>query len=280
SQGVHDVIVPRHVTAITDAASSALNITGNLVNSGRLYAISSNPTTTLATISADNIYNRQGAVISSHLPSSGLGGITSTVDHLDLSLNAIHDIINFGSISSSGKVTMSAGGLIVNAAVSGPLPTLQAFGNVNLNSSSIVNAGMIASITGSINIASQMANNLLVENTGGTLRALAGAINIGSPSGVDKTDGTVLGGDFLSQELNACGGKVVFNVEDITGLVNVYGHEAHVAAATANLRLGIFDLTGDPTFFNLNPGGDVTLSGASISTSGAALAIVASRDIN
>ncbi len=287
SQGVHDVIVPRGVTAVADAASAALNITGNLINAGRLYAITSDPQTSLATISAASIHNRQGAIISSILPGAGLAGVTSAVSHLDLSLNAVHDIINHGMISSSGNLSLSAGGQIVNAlpaGASGAAPVMQALGNVNLASSSIVNAGLIASITGSINIASQMANNLLVQNTGGTLQALSGAINIGAPSITDKINLTVLGGDLLSRELNAFSGKgkVLFNVEDITGLVNVYAHEAHIAAATDNLRLGTIALTGDPTFFNLNPGGDVTISGpgSSIQTNGAALAIVASHDIN
>src|SRR5262249_53713255 len=119
SQGVNDVIVPRGVTAITDAASSALTITGNLINAGRLYATSSSPTVATATISAANIENRQGAVISSILPGSGLLGLTSAVSHLDLSLKAIHDIINYGTISSSGNLSMSAGGQIVNALPSG-----------------------------------------------------------------------------------------------------------------------------------------------------------------
>jgi len=280
SQGVHDVIVPRGVTAITDAASSALTITGNLINAGRLYAISSSPTVATATISAANIENRQGAVISSILPGSGLHGLTSAVSHLDLSLKAIHDIINYGTISSSGNLSMSAGGQLVNAlpsGVSGQVPSIQAMGNVNLASTSIVNAGTIASITGSINIASQMTSSLLVQNTGGTLQALAGAINVGQRSVVDKINVSVFGGDLLSRELNmfAGSGVAMLNAGEVTGLVNIYAHETHVSASTDNLKLGTIQLTGDPTFFNT--GGDVTMS--SFSSSGADLAVVASKNI-
>jgi hypothetical protein len=48
-QAVHNLMVPSGVTAVHDFASSAVNLSGNLVNAGSFYAVSSNSSTTTAT---------------------------------------------------------------------------------------------------------------------------------------------------------------------------------------------------------------------------------------
>lgn len=106
---------------------------------------------------------------------------------LNLTLNAINNIINAGTITSGAGLTMTAGNSIVNAlpGVSAVSPIIQAINNVNLNATNIVNAGLIASSAANINVAAQLASaqvlqNLNISSTSGTWQALAGVINIGN----------------------------------------------------------------------------------------------------
>src|SRR5438876_296026 len=127
---ISNLVIPQNVTAVQDfGINKALNLSGNLTNSGNLYAVSSSNAVTNALINATNIYNRPGALISSILPSDGLSGVTSSVSSLSLTLNALNDIINSGRITSSGNLTLTAGGSIINAlptGVTGPSPVMQA----------------------------------------------------------------------------------------------------------------------------------------------------------
>ncbi|HEY9870405.1 MAG TPA: hypothetical protein V6D08_14670, partial [Candidatus Obscuribacterales bacterium] len=263
SEAVHNLVIPQGVTAVLDAARGAANVAGDLANAGALYAVSSSAQTTAAAISANNIINQPGGIISSALPSAFALGIASAVANLDLNLSATNNIINQGLIQSSGNLSLTAGGSIVNAlpgGVSGAVPVMSAANNVNLTASNIVNSGLLSAIAGNINVTSQTVNDILVQNSAGTFQALAGAINFRDPLFADKANLTLLGGDWLSRELNAFGGTgtVTVNVGDVTGLVNVYAHEAHITASGNNLKLGTIQLVGDPTFFNT--GGDVTIN--------------------
>src|SRR4030095_15402103 len=120
--------ISRGATAVIDfGGTSQLTLPGDLVNKGNLFVGSSKQEVTAAQISAANIVNRQGAVISSALPNGGVGGFTSSVANFDLVLNAAQNILNQGTIRSSGNLTMNAGGSIINAAgTSGVSPVVQA----------------------------------------------------------------------------------------------------------------------------------------------------------
>lgn len=280
SEAVHNLVIPQGVTAVLDVARGAANLAGDLTNAGALYAVSSSAQTTAAAISANNIINQPGGIISSALPSAFALAIASAVANLDLNLSATNNIINQGLIQSSGNLSLTAGGSIVNAlpaGASGAVPVMSAADNVNLTASNIVNSGLLSAIAGNINVTSQTVNDILVQNSGGSFQALAGTINFRDPLFADKANLTLLGGDWLSRELNAFGGKgtVTVNAGDVTGLVNVYAHEAHVAAAGNNLRLGIIQLAGDPAFFNT--GGDVSINASIIVTD--PIAVIASRNI-
>jgi hypothetical protein len=280
SQAVHNLVIPRGVSGIVDAARGAANVTGDLANAGALYAFSSNAQTTAATISANNIINQPGGIISSALPSAFALGIASAVGSLDLNLSATNNIINQGLIQSSGNLSLTAGGSIVNAlpaGVSGAVPVMSATNNVNFTASNIVNSGLISAIAGNINVTWQSIADVLVQNSGGAFQALAGAINFRDPLFADKASLTLLGGDWLSRELNAFGGRgtVRLDVGDVGGLINLYAHEAHITVSGDNLRLGTIQLIGDPTFFNT--GGDVTINASIIVTD--PIAIIASGNI-
>src|SRR6185437_15643558 len=102
----------------------------------------------------------------------------------------------------------------------------QAAGNLNRAAQNITNGGSIQSTSGNINLQNVEANNLLVNNQGGTLQALAGAINVNTliPTGLQGSNNVaILGGQILAQSLNinAPGAEAIVDVEKILGTVNV-----------------------------------------------------------
>ena len=279
TENLHSLVIPQGVTAISDFANiSALNMTGNFVNSGTFYAVSSNSAVTQAAINSANISNFAGATITSVLPTGGIPGCSNLVSSLSLILTATNNIYNAGSIASSADLTLSAGGSITNAASSSVTAVMQAVNNVNLMSSNIVNSGVIASQLANINIASAMAQDIVVNNISGRLEAALGAINIRDATFGSKNHTVLWGGDVVSQTLNIHSGTgiVNVNVHDLIGLINIYGGEAHVQAATSSLNLGTIELSGDPTFYNTL--GDVTINSPLV-FAGAPLAVVAKGDI-
>lgn len=304
------LLVPQGVTAVHDFAQlSALNVLGNLTNSGTLYAVSSNSAVTSAVFNANNIYNNQGGVLTSILPSGGLLGLNSLLGNLNLNLNAIGDIINAGTIASAGSLTATAGGSIINAlpaGLNGVSPIMQAVQNLNLQAANIVNQGVLASqlgniaattsalnnssvmqaLSGSVAIQNLLGNTLSVSNLLGSIEArdkvlfqtlattFDGNNNLLSKAGLDLSGGTVKSAqiDFVSPE-----GKVRVNAGALDGRVNVSAGEAAVGVtSSSSLELGDMIITGDPTFYNT--GGDVVINGA-LSFSGQPLAILAAGDI-
>lgn len=225
NQYVSDLVIPAGVTAVRDFGTAAsLNLAGNLVNQGSLFALSSNSQVTTAAISAANIFNQQGAILSSVLPAQELSGMTSAVSALNLQLTALQNIVNAGKISSSGALSAVAGGSIIN---SGSNAVMQAVNNINLVSgaANIINSGVISSLAGNVNLASLVAQNLTVNNIGGRLEALAGAVNLRDSLFKESFSTLFNGGEILSKELNlhAGNGKVDLTAEHISGLVNSWG---------------------------------------------------------
>ncbi|MBY0547624.1 MAG: beta-propeller fold lactonase family protein [Candidatus Obscuribacterales bacterium] len=272
---LHDLVVPANVTLLRDfGTAGTLSLAGTLSNSGNVFAFSSNQLTTTASIAASQILNQQGAVLSSVLPASFAG--LQNVNSLNLNLVAVNSIVNAGVIASSGSLSLVAGNSIVNAAEGSlsSLAVLQSVGNLNLQASNIVNAGL-ASSTANINIAGQTLTNLLINNTEGRLEALAGALNVRDAFFADKFDVSIIGGDILSESVNVYSGagKIDVNVGDLTGLVNLTACEAHVQANTENLRFGSVVLSGDPTFIS---SGNLVLPSA---TSGQPFIAIAGGDI-
>lgn len=261
ANGISNLVIPENVRASQNSALlQSLNVSGNLTNSGILNVYSSNASITAATVNATNIYNNAGAVISSTLA--------------NLNLNAINDIVNSGTILNSGNLNLAAGNSIVNANSTAIMAMMQA-NNISMVANNIVNSGTITALTGNLNIASQIAQNLAVNNVGGILQALNGNINLRDSSYYGAGDINLTGGDFLSRELNiyAGTGTALVNVGQLTGYVNTYAGAEHISADTALLKLGN-NISGDPTYYNT---GNIQIVGTVSSTEG--LAIVAGGDI-
>lgn len=284
SSRIGSLTIPQNVTAIDlPATSQPLSISGNLSNFGSLYATSTNSAITSASISAANIFNSAGALISTVLPAGGLPGIHGSLSQLDLIMNAAQNIVNAGAISSSGNLSVTAGGTITNAlpgGAAGATPLIQAQNDLYLTTGAgrIINEGNLSSHSGNVNLAAAGTQNLQVVNLGGQISAVQGAINLRGSAFQGPANTDLIGGDLFSKTVNVFSGSGIasINVGQLTGLLNVYGKEAHITSATANLALGKICLTGDPTFYNT--AGAVVIN-SDLTFHGSSLAIIAATNI-
>jgi hypothetical protein len=275
SSPLQNLVIPSGVTALQNVGLvNSLNLTGNLTNAGTLQFFSNNPAANLATINANNIFNT--GLITSMLPVGGIAGANNAISNLGLNINAVNQVFNSGTISSAANLNIVAGGAVTNAANA----AMTAMQNVNITSmiGNITNMGNVTATMGNINLASAQ-NSLMVNNIGGTLTAMNGAINIRDMLFDSKANLDLIGGNWLSKELNLFSGKGSINVDvdQVLGTVNAFGHEAHITAASPNLALGNIELGGDPTFYNRL--GDVTVL-LPLIYPGQAVALVAKGDVN
>ena len=271
AQSLSNLVIPQGVKLFDNFASTgALQLSGNLVDDGKFVALSTSPLVTSAVIDASNIYVQAGGVFTSVL-SAQHAGLNST---LSLDLNALNNVVNNGTISSSGSLSVSAAGSITNGAGAAVQPpyagsaTMQAQGDVNLFSASgnFTNGGSITSLAGNVNVNALDISNLTFNGAGGTLSAQNGAINFRNAGYAGSANLTLAGGNYLSQSLNLNDGSGFTNMDagTVTGIVNTYAGSAHIGADTANLQMGIFDVSGDP--FIWNNGGNLDIYPVLINT--------------
>src|SRR5262249_22039823 len=181
-----------------------VGFTGDLVNFGSIYGVSTNRRVDAGTIFAQNITNGAGGVISTQLTTDLLSSLPDAISSLSLTLSAVNNINNAGRITSSGNLTLSAGGSIVNALPTGVPsdgPVIQAGNNVHLSTGSgnLTNAGLIASQAANINMASSIAaTDININSFGGTFQALAGNINVRDALYSGAANINLNGGDFWS----------------------------------------------------------------------------------
>lgn len=260
------------------------SLTGDLINNGTIYAISTNPSITTAIFSAPNIFNQTGATISSVLPAGGLPGYGNAVAGLNLIFNTTNNFINAGIVNSAGSLAINAGGSITNALPQGvmaPPPVMQAINNIDIASQigNIVNAGTIASMTGNINITAAANNALAINNLGGIISALQGNINVRDALYTGTAQMNIAGGDWLSKNLNLMNGQgaITAQLNSATGVLNAYGYGANVGVWKGDLNLGVLKADGDPTYYSAD--GDITLGASTIGTDGFDLAIIAKGNV-
>ncbi len=271
---VGDLVIPKGVTLVNmvAASTSILNVTGNLIDSGKLVFRASSPLIDQANLAASNVVVNPGALISS-------------LNNLNLNIHALNNIVNAGTISSAANLNLTAGGSIVNAlpaGVTGAAPLMQAAQNLNLITGSgiITNSGVISAMSGNVNIAAVTASqSLKIDNVLGSIQA-ANAINVRDALYTGFGNLNLSGGDLISQTLNLNSGKGTVDViaNNITGVINVSACNAHIGAlASPELKLGVLNVSDDPTYFNT--GGDVSIN-SNISTNGTDLAILASGNVS
>ncbi|MBS1996194.1 MAG: hypothetical protein JSS86_07790 [Cyanobacteria bacterium SZAS LIN-2] len=241
-----------------------LSLAGRFVNFGT-FQTASDAVGATDTISAGRIVNAAGGKIESYNGGGGLFGAA-------LALAATESITNSGTISNASNITMSAP-VVYNVSGQGSVPTISALQSVNIVTPDLVNQGLIAALNGNVNLSSAGAFNM--TGTGGTIQANNGNINIKS----SDADINLLGGDFLSQQLNICAGSGDINaaVGNTTGQVNTSAYNEHFFADGAALNLGQNSIIADPTFTST---GDINLSSSlSVFTVGESIALLAAGNI-
>jgi hypothetical protein len=276
SNALSGLAVPSGLTALHDFGIANLSISGNLTNSGKFFAVSTNAAVNTASISAASILNKADASITTVLPSSGLPGFSNAIADLNLRLSALSTIVNEGTISSAGDLVVAADAVINGSgAVSQTAARMTAAGNLTILAPSVSNSGIIEAPAGNLNIFNQAASDLRVEGKHGAF--IANRINLGDALATINLN--VKGGDWFSSQLFASASQMVdLHVGELTGSVDITAESAHIGAATELLRLDRICLTGDPLYYNLT--GSIALgAGHTLSTNGADLAIVAARDI-
>ncbi len=277
-------------TAILDLASANnVVLSGALNNNGTLIFSSSNPNVQSASITAASIFNNSGAFMGSansfaNLQLPGLFPIT------DLSINSSSLILNQGVIASAGNLALTAVGQINNtgtissqanlsvlAASVVNTGTIQSLQNINLYTGNIANAAQMSAALGNINIASNVLNNVVINNVNGLIEANKGIINVRDAvyAGTGSLDitGGIISSEILN--LNNGNGEIRAALDSISGRVNASGSCAQIGVGEGQLQLGNLHMTGDPTYFNNT--GSITLDG-NIQV-GASLAILAFSDI-
>lgn len=276
------LVIPQGVRAIhTVDNNNIVQIPGSLINYGSIFGLSTTTQNTVSVIAANTIVNEFGGLISTNLPADLAAAHPGALAHLDLTLSAFNNIINKGTISSSGSLTVgSAYGAVSNIGATTSTPAagiMQAHNDLNVISGGghFVNSGLISSIAGNVNIATLNQADLTVNGQAGRFEALAGAINLNNTASARNT--AVAGGDWLSKELNfnAVNGALTAALEQVTGVINVEACSAKLFANSDNLQIGTWNLTGDPVIANTNT---ITLS-SSINTNGAPLLIVSGQDV-
>ncbi len=256
ARNLGSLVIPQGVTVIDNA--SALTLGGSLINSGTLFAVSTDPGVRAASITATNIMNRQDGIITTELPAGGLPGFTGATANLSLNLTATDCMTNRGAISSAGRLIMNLRDSIRNQAGA----VLQAADDVALHSQmgAFTNTGLIASKSANINLSTAATiADITINNTGGSLQAEQGAINIRDRLFKGSPNTTLSGGDFISRELNLNSGCGAVNagIQNATGAVNVAAGSIRMQANAPVLHVNNLDVAGDPIV--VNTGGDIDL---------------------
>jgi len=162
--GDHDVmraanfVISKNVTITGDFSKrSDFKLLGDLNNFGTVLATSTDVNKRSGAIRVDDINNFSGATIKSTI---------------DLTLDAAGNLNNDGTIISSAGLTLVAGNAINNGG------TISAKNDVSVLSSKVNNIkGQITSTTGNVNLEGTSDAALIVNNHGGTISAVNGAIN-------------------------------------------------------------------------------------------------------
>ncbi len=285
SANLASLVVPTGVIGVYDVANSShLNVSGNFVNSGSFYVVSTNHAVNSGVLSALNITNNQGALLSSILPSGGLSGFSNLLSSLNLTLNAINNISNFGNISSSGALSMIAGNQIMNTNIAGSAlanlsavnnlsmiapnivnqgQIVSALNNIHIQSANLINSGLLDSVKGNISISNLVQKILDINNLGGIIDA-KNTLSFSIKSSTSASDLMINGGVLEASKItfNDKRGSVLVNVDDISNKVSFNAQHIvlDVSKGSAGLKLSGLNKAAD-VVLSFHGNGDVTSTG-------------------
>jgi hypothetical protein len=262
------------VHSIGFSADSPFNVTGSGNIQGALYAMQTGAGVS-AVLNFGSLNVGASGLISGYLPSV-LGSNSSFFASSGLDINVVHNLVNSGTITTPGTLSVNTGGSIFNQSLAGTQAVMSAESiNLAVNMSSLVNTGLMQALQ-NVNITGAATGNLKIDNTGGVLQALNGNINLRDKLFNGSGNTAFLGGDVLSRELNMFGGagNVLLNANNVSGLVSAsgYGIQLHAEKLTTASLVA----TGDPL---ITSNTSHTIAG-DIVTNGNPLTIIAKQDIS
>lgn len=237
-QQFNRLYIPSGVTVIDNGATGELSVRGNIINQGSFLALSEMSGNSTV-VTAKNIVNNHGGVVSSSVPIAGELNLGNLTNGVNLTLVGREGIYNAGEITGGGNPDSS----------------------IRLQTNNLTNTGTITAKTGSLNIdVHDIRSNVRIDNIGGTLNATAGDINIGTTNSEFTSLIDIWGGDYNSKNLNLNGANGVIEgvLGKVSGKMSTNARVAHVGAHSDVLVLGDTCITGDPTFWNT---GDIVIEG-------------------
>ncbi len=261
ADGINNLVIPEGVRASQNAALlQTLNLAGDLHNYGTFNVFSSDAAVTSATVNATNICNYSGAAITSTLA--------------NLNLNAVNNIINNGTITSTGSVAMTAGNSILNSGIVQALQNLSVqastitnqaqmaatLGNVNVVTANLINSGLMQSLAGGLHITEIGDTGVILNNLNGTLSGLN--LTIGGNVSIDPL---LIGTIIPSTTSNGAGGSITFGSNVTTT----------IPSTTFTTAGGSITITSNSTI-NSGGGGAITFNSSSATGSSGAFSTTAS----
>lgn len=297
SRRVGDLVIPTNVTAINLVTSNRkLTVSGEIQNFGSIYGVSTDERLHSGRIAAREIVNESGGLISTELNEAIAKSTPGAITNLSLELEARRGITNHGEISSAGSMTLvtpdggiintsySDGGTAGNRRTSNSSSSqdsrISARQDINFvaGNGKLFNSGTIESLGGNVNISSaDPCVDIAITGGSGTIQALQGDINVRDGSYAGNSDITIVGGDYLANNLNLYSGtgKILGAFGETSARLNTVAGEEHFFVDSQTLYLGNNCVTGDPTF--VNKGGDIVISG--VNSFNEDVAILATGDI-
>jgi hypothetical protein len=200
-QQISSLTVPHGVTGIRDfAGNSVMNLSGNLYNGGRFFALSTSAATQTAIINAVNITNSSGALLTTVLPPSGFAGFANASTNLSLMLGVSRTLINAGTISSAGDLSLV--GNSKNFVINNASGVLSAVNSINLSSAPgtadsfvTLNGGNLLSQQFNVNAGEGTVNVLANQMTGQLNVLSAGVVHLGASTSVLNLGNITVSGD-------------------------------------------------------------------------------------
>jgi hypothetical protein len=218
-QQVNSLVVPAGVTAFGGTLGNVLDVVGTLRNEGTLAAITQHGASSFV-INADRLINGVGATITTAVPSQLASVVQAPVGKVDLDIVLKGDLINQGTISSTGNLNITtASGAIQNAG--GVLSAMDGRMNIASAAPLRVLGGTLEAIetnvsaNGKINVAvDQVIGKINVKGTQAHILARQGDLTIGDIDLSGDPTFVALGGDLLLSP-NAPGGLLQFPGQDL-----------------------------------------------------------------
>ena len=276
-----NLAVPRMVTVsgVGFTPEDPFVVNGGAFVVGNVFASQNTPNAASVMQLGSLAVGPHGMVSGAASTSPGLAG--RVFSSASLALEVAGDVFNQGMITNPGILNIRAGGSITNQSVAGmPRATISG-SEVNLftGSGQLNNSGLIAATAGNLFINTAPTRDLIINNYGGAMEALNGAINFRTPAYNGTANINFNGGDLTARSFTFSSGKGTVDIlaNSLNGITNINACNAHLTTANNILNLGNMNLSGDPSFYNF--GGPINVSGA-LNFAGQALALISSTNIN